>query len=395
MNVNHRLKLTVAKVRSAQPGRYQDGNGLMLNVKPSRSRQWIQRIVIQGKRVDIGLGGFPLVTLAEAREQAFQNRRIARAGGDPRAKQSVAPAFADATRKVHAIHAPAIKNATDRAKWINDMINHAFPTLGNRPVDQITTSEVMAVILPLWHDKPTVAKRVKQRLSLVMQWAIVEGYRIDNPAGDALNAVLPRNGNGNGNGNGTKHMQALPYKDVASAITAVRESAKHDSAKLAFEFLVLTAVRSHEVRGAQWSEIDMDARTWTIPAERMKAGKEHRVPLSDSSMKVLEKARELLHTTTVNKRSGLLFPNRGKPVDEKVMPRMMKELRINAVPHGFRSSFRDWCAEYAKAAREVAEAALAHVVSNKIEAAYARSDLFQRRAELMQQWADYLSERSS
>ena len=395
MNVNHRLKLTVAKVRSAQPGRYQDGNGLMLNVKPSRSRQWIQRIVIQGKRVDIGLGGFPLVTLAEAREQAFQNRRIARAGGDPRAKQSVAPAFADATRKVHAIHAPAIKNATDRAKWINDMINHAFPTLGNRPVDQITTSEVMAVILPLWHDKPTVAKRVKQRLSLVMQWAIVEGYRIDNPAGDALNAVLPRNGNGNGNGNGTKHMQALPYKDVANAITAVRESAKHDSAKLAFEFLVLTAVRSHEVRGAQWSEIDMDARTWTIPAERMKAGKEHRVPLSDSAMKVLEKARELLHTTTVNKRSGLLFPNRGKPVDEKVMPRMMKELRINAVPHGFRSSFRDWCAEYAKAAREVAEAALAHVVSNKIEAAYARSDLFQRRAELMQQWADYLSERSS
>lgn len=395
MNVNHKLKLTVAKVRSAESGRHQDGNGLMLNVKPSGSRQWIQRIVIQGKRVDIGLGGFPLVTLAEAREQAFQNRRIARAGGDPRAKQSVAPAFADATRKVHAIHAPAIKNATDRAKWINDMINHAFPTLGNRPVDQITTSEVMAVILPLWHDKPTVAKRVKQRLSLVMQWAIVEGYRIDNPAGDALNAVLPRNGNGNGNGNGTKHMQALPYKDVASAITAVRDSAKHDSAKLAFEFLVLTAVRSHEVRGAQWSEIDMDARTWTIPAERMKAGKEHRVPLSDSAMKVLEKARELLHTTTVNKRSELVFPNRGKPVDEKVMPRMMKELRINAVPHGFRSSFRDWCAEYAKVAREVAEAALAHVVSNKIEAAYARSDLFQRRAELMQQWADYLTERSS
>lgn len=395
MNVNHRLKLSVAKVRTAPPGRHQDGNGLMLNVMPSGSRQWIQRIVIQGKRVDIGLGGFPLVTLAEARDQAFQNRRIARAGGDPRVKQSVAPDFADATRAVHAIHAPALKNATDRAKWINELINHAFPTLANRPVDQITTSEVMAVILPLWHDKPSIAKRVKQRLSLVMQWAIVEGYRNDNPAGDALNAVLPRNGNGNGNGNGTKHMQALPYKDVASAIAKVHESAKHDSAKLAFEFLVLTAVRSHEVRGAQWSEIDMEARTWTIPAERMKAGNEHRVPLSDSAMAVLAKARTLLHTTVANNRSGLVFPNRGKPVDEKVMPRMMKELSINAVPHGFRSSFRDWCAEYAKVAREVAESALAHVVSNKIEAAYARSDLFQRRAELMQQWADYLSERSS
>ena len=200
MNVTHKPKLTAAMIRSAKPGRHQDGNGLMLNVKPSGSRQWIQRIVIQGKRVDIGLGGFPLVTLAEAREQAFQNRRIARAGGDPRVKQSVAPTFADATRKVHAIHAPAIKNATDRAKWINEVINHAFPTLGNRPVDQITTSEVMAVILPLWHDKPTVAQRVKQRISLVMQWAIVEGYRNDNPAGDALKAVLPRNGNGNGMG---------------------------------------------------------------------------------------------------------------------------------------------------------------------------------------------------
>ena len=361
----------------------------MLNVKPSGSRQWIQRIVIQGTRVDIGLGGFPLVTLAEAREQAFQNRRIARAGGDPRVKQSVAPTFADATWKVHAIHAPAIKNATDRAKWINEMINHAFPTLGNRPVDQITTSEVMAVILPLWHDKPTVAKRVKQRVSLVMQWAIVEGYRNDNPAGDALKAVLLRNGNGNGNG--TKHMEALPYSEVASAIATVRASARHDSAKLAFEFLVLTTARSNEVRGAQWSEIDMDARTWTIPAERMKAGEEHRVPLSDSAMEVLKKAREQLHTTIANKRSGFVFPNRGTTIDEKTMPRMMKELRINAVPHGFRSSFRDWCSEYAKVAREVAEAALAHVVSNKIEAAYARSDLFQRRAELMQLWTGYLN----
>ena len=395
MNVTHKLKLTAAKVRTAQPGRHQDGNGLMLNVKPSGSRQWIQRIVIQGARVDIGLGGFPLVTLAEARDQAFQNRRIARSGGDPRVKPSVAPTFADATRKVHAIHSPALMNPRDRAKWINEVINHAFPTLGKRPVDQITTSEVMAVILPLWHDKPTVAKRVKQRISLVMQWAIVEGYRNDNPAGDALKAVLPRNGNGNGNG--TKHLEALPYSDVASAIATVRASAKHDAVKLAFEFQVLTAARPNEAREAEWSEIDLDSRIWTVRAERMgKTKREHRVPLSDSAIAVLKQAREKLQTTTANKRSGLVFPHRGKTIDEKIMPRMMKELNIKAVPHGFRSSFRDWCSEYARVAREVSEAALAHVVSNKVEAAYARSDLFQRRAELMQQWAGYLNpERSS
>lgn len=385
MNVNHKLKLTVAKVKAAPVGRHQDGNGLMLNVTPSGSRAWIQRIVIQGRRVDMGLGGYPLVSLAEARAKAFANRRIARAGGDPRVTPSAAPSFADAARRVHAIHGPAIKTARDRQKWIGEVINHAFPVLADRPVDRITTSDVLGVLMPVWHDKPTVARRLKQRLSLVMQWAIVEGYRNDNPAGDALCAVLPRNGNG-----GTKHMEALPYREVAGAIRAVRDAGK-GMVGLAFEFVVLTAGRSAEVRGARWEEIDLDAAEWNIPAERMKAGRPHRIPLSAAAVNVLRQAKEAARGAA-NARSGLVFPVRGRAVDEKAMPRMMKDLGIAAVPHGFRSSFRDWCSEVAQAPRELAESALAHVVSNRIEAAYARSDLFDLRRALMERWAQYLAE---
>ena len=393
MNINYRPKLIASKIETMPTGRHHDGNGLMLNVKPSGSRQWLQRIVIQGKRVDIGLGGYPCTGLAKARKKAFENRQIARDGGDPRVKRSKAPTFAEAARTVHGIHAPAIKNATDRAKWMAELVNHVFPLIGDRPVDQITTDDVLKIILPphnpMWHVKPTTAKRVQRRLYIILQWAIAKGYRTDNPAGDALKAVLPRQTHK------PEHMKAVPYKEVGNAIRKVRKYGKHEYAKLALEFLVLTAVRSNEVRNAKWSDINLNEQIWTIPGDRMKAKQEHRVPLSDRAIEILEQARETL-TGTANEKSGLVFPNRGKVFDEKIMRRMMQDLEIKteegeiAHPHGFRTSFKDWSSEMTDVPDEVSEHALAHSVGSSVRQAYARSDLFAKRVKLMQDWADYL-----
>ena len=381
MNLTHKPKLSAAKVRTiAKPGRYQDGNGLMLFVQSSGSRQWVQRIVIDGKRRDIGLGGYPLVTLAEARAKAFGNRRVARSGGNP-IRQSGCPTFAEAARKVHAIHSPALRNAKYRQQWIDELERHAFPVLADLPVDAITMRHVMSVIEPIWHSKPKLAKQLRQRIEKIFDWIIVQGHRNDNPAGVALKAALPANGNGCAN-----HHDALPHGEVAEAIKAVRDCDKPGIAKLAFEFLVLTATRSKEAREAQWSEIDLDSRTWTIQASRMKAGREHRVPLSDRAIKILEQARD--HVST-GKHTGLIFAHRGKVLGESTFLRMIKDCGFKVTAHGFRSSFRDWCSECTSTSREVAEAALAHTIKNQTEAAYARSDLFDKRAKLMQQWADY------
>ena len=383
MNLTNKPKLSAAKVRTiAKPGRYHDGHGLMLVVQRSGSRQWIQRIVIDGKRRDIGLGGYPLVTLAEAREKAFANRRVARSGGNP-LRQSGCPTFAEASRKVHTIHAPALRNAKYRQQWIDELERHAFPILANLPVDAITMRHVMSVIEPIWHSKPKLSKQLRQRIEKIMDWVIVEGHRNDNPAGVALKAALPANGNGCNN-----HHEALPHGEVGKAIDAIRGCDKPGIAKLACEFLILTAARSSEVREAQWSEIDLEARTWTVPAERMKANREHRVPLSDRAIEILNQAREHV---SIGKRTGLIFAQRGKVLSESTFLRMIKDCGYKVTAHGFRSSFRDWCSECTDVSREVAEAALAHTIRNQVEAAYARSDLFDKRAKLMQQWADYVN----
>ena len=369
-----------------EPGRYGDGpggHGLRLVVTPNGARCWIQRLVIRGKRCQLGLGGYPLVTLAEARNKAFENRKLARAGGDPLAlkRRADVPAFAEAAARVHEIHGPGWRNPKHAAQWLSSLREYAFPRFGDRPVSDVTAQDVMAVLLPIWHSKPETAKRVRQRIGAVMRWAIAEGHRLDNPAGDILTAALPRN-----NGNGPRHHRALPYGEVAGALAAVRASGAGMSTRLAFEFLVLTAARSGEVRLATWDEIDEEARVWTVPASRMKGGCEHRVPLSGAALEVLRQARE------IGGRTGLVFPSvTGKALSDSTLSKLIREIGIEAVPHGFRSSFRDWAGEQTSYPREVCETALAHVNPNKVEAAYARSDLFEKRRELMTAWARYLN----
>ena len=238
----------------------------------------------------------------------------------------------------------------------------------------------MAVLLPIWNEKRVTAQRVRRRISAVMRWAVAQGYREDNPAGEAIGAALPRNGVR------PRHHPALPYVGVAGAIETVRASEAYPATVLAFEFLVLTACRSGEVRGALWKEMDLAGREWRIPAERMKTGRGHRVPLSRAALAVLQEAQAFADGP------GVVFPSaRGGPLSEVAISKLVRDLGIGAVPHGFRSSFRDRAAECSDAPREVCELALAHVNTNAIEAAYRRSDLFERRRALMEQWAAFLA----
>ncbi|MXW67914.1 MAG: tyrosine-type recombinase/integrase [Gemmatimonadales bacterium] len=378
----HGRKLTAAFVRSVrEPGLYWDEHGLVLRVKPSGYKQWIQRLFIHGKRRELGLGPLRLVTLAEARDAALANRKVARAGGDPRTKRrSSVPTFEQAAAKVFAMHRA---NWTERhaGQWIATLRKtYAYPGIGAKRVDRIRSADVMGVLMPIWNDKYQTAKRVRQRISTVMRWAIAQGYRVDNPAGDAIGAALPKPPRIQ------KHYEALPYDQVAGAVATVRRSDARLSVKLGIEFLVLTTGRSGEVRGARWEEIDLEGGEWTIPAERMKSRREHRVPLSARAVEVLAEAKA--HA----RRLEWVFPSaRGLTLTSMDFSGLLKALGIGAVPHGFRSSFRDWAAERTDAPHAVMEAALAHAVRDKAEAAYARSDLFERRRVLMEQWAEYLA----
>ncbi len=378
--------LSAAFVRTVtKPGLYLDGLGLSLLVTPTGARCWTQRLTINGRRRELGLGGHPVVTLAQAREQALANKRLVREGGDPlaRKRKTKIPTFAEAAAKVIEHHRPSWRNAKHAAQWETTLRQYVFPRLGDQLVHTITTAEVLAVLTPIWHEKPATARRVQQRIGAVMKWAIAHGYRADNPAGEMLRQALGRQANIQ------QHMPALPHREVAAALHTVRGSQAYKSAKLAFEFLVLTAARSGEVRLATWEEMDLEAQVWTVPAERMKAKREHRVPLSDRAVDILGEAHALVDD------SGLVFPSsRGKPLGDRALWQLLKGLEIAAVPHGFRSSFRDWAQECTNAPRAVMEAALAHTNPDKTEAAYARSDLFARRRTLMDQWAVYLSQAS-
>ncbi len=379
--------LSAAFVRTVpKPGRYCDGHGLYLLVTDTGARCWVQRLTIRGRRRELGLGGFPLVTLAEAREQALVNRKQARSGGDPLAekrKDQGVPTFEEAAARVIEIHRPFWKNGgKSGAQWESSLRQYVFPRLGRRSVSDVTSADVMSVLTPVWHEKPETARRVRQRIGAVMKWAVAQDLRGDNPAGDAIGAALPPHA-------GIKrHQLALPHGGVACAIEAVRASEASLAAKLAFEFLVLTACRSGEVRLARWDEIDLEAREWTIPGQRMKAKRPHRVPLSGRALEVLSVARTLAQDGINLVFSSIRY---GKPLSDATLSKLLRDLSVPAVPHGFRSSFRDWAAECTDAPRAVMEAALAHVIKDKAEAAYARSDLFDRRRKLMDDWAAYLN----
>ena len=368
------------------PGRMFDGHGLFLLVTPAGAKIWKQRITVRGRRQELGLGGYPVVTLREAREAALANRRMVRAGLNPKVERRRAkgiPTFAELARADFEHRKAGWRNEKHAAQWIGTLEEFAFPRIGERTVDDITTDDVFGVLSPLWHKRPTTAKRLRQRIGAVLAVAVAKGYRSDNPA-DTVKALLAKHQSVETNGH-----RALAYSDVAGALAKVRESNAHRLTVLALEFLVLTAARVGEVRFATWREIDTDAATWTVPAERMKAGREHRVPLSARALEILSEARK--HSIG---RTDLMFPGRtGKPLGERSMLQVLDRLGIDATAHGFRSSFRVWAAERTNIPREVCEAALAHTITNKAEAAYQRSDLFDRRRDLMNRWAAFLSDK--
>ena len=383
-------RLSASFVRAISiPGRYGDGRGgfgLSLLVKNSTSvpgrqfKTWSQRLRIGGRPTNIGLGPYPLVALAEAREMALQNARAVRQGRDPRAAtRGAAPTFAQALEAVIDLHSASWRaRGRSEKQWRASMETYVLPRLGQRPVDAISSADVLAVLLPIWNEKRETARRVRQRISATMKWAIARGHRLDDPAGDAIAGALPKDSIGR-----VRH-RALPHDRIAAAVATIRATRVHPTTRLALEFLILTAASSGQVRGARWDEIDLDAATWTIPAERMKAGREHRVPLSAQALAVLARAREYANG------SGLVFPGpSGRAVASTAYSDLLKENGIGCVPHGFRSSFRDWCSETGRP-RELAEHALAQMV-REVEGAYRHSDLFERRRSLMAEWADYVT----
>ena len=375
--------LSPAFVRTVtKAGRYCDGQGLYLDVQPAGSRSWVQRLVIGGRRREFGLGGYPMVSLKDARAKAFANRQLARAGGDPLAEKRRAgvPMFSAAAQQVWTQLSPGWRSLKYAKNWISGLKRVAFPRLGKKLVTEVTSADVIEVLQPIWHSSPTTARRVRQRINSVLEWVVAMEFRTDNPC-DRIGRVLGLQQEN------VAHMRALPHREVATALETIRAAQTRPVVKLALEFLVLTAARSGEARGAVWAEIDLANRVWTIPALRMKPKREHRVPLCGRAVEILEIARTLGNGST-----PLVFPTaRGGLLKDMALSALLKKLKIAAVPHGFRSSFRDWAAEETDHPREAVEAALAHVVRNKVEAAYARSDLFERRQPLMDDWSAYVS----
>ena len=380
--------LSATFVRSVKrPGRYGDGRGsfgLSLLVRPMRngrtSRTWSQRVRINGRVTHRGLGSYPLVSLAEARKLALQNARELRAGRDPWAASSI-PTFTEAADTVIGLHARSWKQGTKTERdWRATLTTYAGPVIGAKRVDKITTSDVLRVVGPIWTDKPATAQRLRRRISVVLSWTVAQGHRTDNPAaGEAVLAALPKT---NGPRN---HHRALPHTEAADAVARIRRVQARPITRLVAEFVILTACRSGEVRAARWSEIDTSTATWTIPADRMKGGREHRVPLSRAALAVLD------HAAAHSDGSGYVFPNRsGRPLTSEALRMIIRNARLKTTVHGFRTSFRTWAAE-AGADRTVAELCLAHRVGSATELAYQRSDLFKMRAGLMETWGQYLT----
>ena len=379
--------LSDVKVRKLnKPGRYTDGDTLYLNVSPSGNKSWMQRLIIQDMRRDLGLGAYPLVSLAEARGKALENRALARSGGDPTAVKreerllEASPTFGELAREHIAENLLSWKNVKHRAQWLSTLETYAFPILGCLRVKEISRIHVKKVLDPIWTSKPETARRVRQRIRSIMDRAVALEYIDYNPAGDAINGALAKQRRVR------NHHRALPYCNLPAAIQAVRESTASPSVKLAFEMLALTACRSGEVRGMTWDEVNIEEAAWTVPGERMKAGKLHRVPLSHRAIAILREARDL------GDGSGIVFtaPRDGGFLSVMAFTQLLRRLDLDFVPHGLRSSFRDWAAEQTNAPHAVVERALAHTVGNATEAAYFRSDLFELRRELMDRWSAFL-----
>lgn len=379
-------KLTVKEVAALKSAkRHQIGDGLYLDVSAKGGRSWLVRVQHAGKRRDIGLGSERLVSLADARTAALHIKRQVMAGLDPVAERravkfaAVVPTFKLAAEAYHAEHAPTWRNDKHAAQVLASLQTYAFPTLGATRVDAIELPDVRGVLDPIWLAKPETARRVRQRIGAVLDWAVGKGYRAASLNVASLSKSLPRQPKTD------IHFEAMAWRDVPAFIRTMHASPKgSETVKLALEFLILTAARSGEVRGALWSEIDRAESVWRIPAERMKGNRSHNVPLTPRALAILDRMAELRPG-----KAELIWPGQSlkKPVSDMTLTAAMRRMGLSAVPHGFRSSFRDWVSDATTHAESLAEAALAHANGNKTEAAYARSDLLEKRRAMMADWA--------
>jgi integrase len=382
----------VAKLR--EPGRYAVGGaeGLHLRITPAGSRLWVCRIKVGELRRDIGLGNFPEVGLSDARDKARDARRASRAGIDPAPPKVAAPVVVPAV--VHTFKKAAVElisskrnewsNAKHAAQWSNTLETYAYPTLGGMDVADIKLTDVLAVLTPIWTTKTETAKRLRGRIENVLDYATVHEWRKgDNPArwDGLLDKVLPAPGKVAT----PEHHKAMPAEQVPGFMGVMQRA--RGISPMALRLLILTATRSGEIRGARWSEFDLEGGVWTIPADRMKAKVEHRIPLSAQALHLLSELPRL-------DGSELLFPSsmdEKKPISDMTMTNLLRKRGLEYVPHGFRSTFRDWAGDNTEYPRDLLEAALAHTTENKVEAAYRRKDALERRRPLMQEWADFVS----
>ena len=371
-----------------EPGRYIDGDGLMLLVKPTGAKTWVLRLTTAGKRRDIGLGSLKVVTLAEAREKAHELRRQIAQGVDPiaekrKAKEEV-PTFRNAALRVHEEQKATWKNGKHQAQWINTLESYAFPLLGDLPVNEIEGPLIRKALLPIWLSKPETARRVRQRIGAVLDWSYVNGFRASEAPMRSLAKGLPRQPKKDG------HFAALPYTQVPALIVRLRE--RSSVGRVALEALILTAARSGEIRGATWDELDLETDLWSVPAERMKTSRPHLVPLAPQAVDAFTRAKAFSAPCT-----SLVFPGQQlkRPMSDMTLLKVMRDMETGVTVHGFRSAFRDWVAEETNTPGEVAEAALAHAVSNKVEAAYRRTDFLEKRRLLMRQWADFCTDKAA
>ena len=380
-------KLTKRLVENLSAGRHGDGGGLHLVVDPSGARRWIVRVVVKGQknkkggplRTDFGLGGADIVTLNQARERALEYRRMAKQGLNPRfnATREV-PTFEEIAQQVHIDRMPTWKSEKHGQQWMTTIRDYAFPKIGRMPVDSIGQPEVLMCLAPIWTEKHETARRLSQRIKIVLDVAKSKGHRSgENPVTAIHDAqVLPKIKAK------PKHHKAMTWQDVPAFYADLK--ARDAMAAKALRVTCLTGSRSNEVLGMRWEEIDFEARLWTCPAERMKTGEEHRVPLTDEMLAVIEPLKAM--------KSDFVFEGqkRNKPLSNMSMLMLLRRMGVEGVTvHGFRSTFRDWASDIANAPREVAEMSLSHRVGSEVERAYARSDLLEKRRVLMQQWSEY------
>lgn len=373
--------------RLTKPGRHADGSGLYLNVEKTGAKNWLLRVTVKGRARTIGLGSYLDVTLAEAREKASRLRKVAKEGGDPIAERdgkfaaNAAPTFENAANQFHIQYQDSWKCEKHKRQWLSSLRDHVFAGIGQLCVDEINSDHVLRVLEPIWLNKPKTAINVKQRMKSVFDWSIAKRYRDTMNPVDAVRMALPKQSKS------PKHHASLQYDELPAFLHQLQGSNSSDLVKISLTLLIHTALRTNEVLKSEWGEVDINQAVWTIPAERMKAGKEHRVPLSSQAIEVLNLARQY------QTNSPFIFPGQSgnKPLSEYPFRMALSRMgRDDITIHGFRSSFRNWTADCTNEPREICEMALAHSIRDQTEAAYNRTDLLNRRRALMNLWSEFL-----